>query len=262
MDAGPVQGTHSHHEALAFNYYSQGRELIVDSGLNTYSHGPARDYFQSTLAHNTIAVDGKDQAAGTVRPGLTATGAGWAYQSGVATVYSGVTHRRSVLLLAKDLVLVADSVTGTATHTYDQLWHLFPGAHTRADGLRSRVFDPVDQPALDIVQADLGGPTTALSWYGSLNPMQGWYSDRYGKAVPIHVADYRTQAASAVYLTLIASGPYAGRSLHVAGTIAGGTVDSGVCVEGFGAASVHIEHQAAAGETVAVTSSPECAHVG
>lgn len=223
MDAGPVQGTHSHHEALAINYYSQGRELIVDSGLNTYARGPARDYFQSTLAHNTITVDGRDQGAGPIRAGLTTTGEGWAYQSGVASVHSGVTHRRSVLLLAKDLVLVADSVTGAAAHTYDQLWHLFPGAHTQVDGLRWRVFDQVDQPALDIVQAELGRPVDALSWYGSLNPMQGWYSDRYGQAVPIHVAGYRTRASSAVYLTLLASGPYAGRSLGVTGTIAGGT---------------------------------------
>jgi hypothetical protein len=261
MDAGPPQTAHSHHEALAFDYYSHGRELIVDSGLDTYSLGQAFSYFHSSTAHNTVVVDGKDSDSGPVRPGLTLAGDGWAYQSGVASVYPGVTHRRSVLLLARDLVLVADAVSSDRPHSFEQLWHLFPGAHVVDTGTLTEVFDENDNPALDLRQASLTTPTELHRYYGELNPMQGWYSAEYGKTEPNHVAGYRTTGTGAVYLTLIASGPYAGRGPDVSGAITGGDVSAEVCVDGYGGASVHIGRQAEPGESVAVTRKPECADV-
>ena len=272
MDVGPPQSKHSHHEALAFNYYSHGRELLVDSGLDTYSSGQAFDYFHGTTAHNTIVVDGKDQSAGPVAPGLTTTGDGWAYQSGVASVYPGVTHRRSVLLLGRDLVLVADAVSGDRSHGFEQLWHIFPGAHVVDDGLHTKVFDGHDNAVLDLRQANTATSVAGRRYYGQVNPLQGWYSSEYGRTEPNHVAGYHADGTSAVFVTLIASGPYAGRPAAVSGAIAGGDVTADICVDGYGAASVHIGRQAGTGETVSVDRVPraagsnvdsksECAHV-
>jgi hypothetical protein len=261
MDVGPPQTKHSHHEALAFNYYSHGRELLVDSGLNTYSSGQAFNYFHGTAAHNTIVVDGKDQVGGSVRSALTTVADGWAYQSGLASVYPGVTHRRSVLLLARDLVLVADTVSSDRSHEFEQLWHIFPGAHVVAEGLHTKVFDDHDNPAMDIRQASGTAPVQARRYYGQLSPMQGWYSAEYGRTEPNHVAGYQTVGTGAGFVTLIASGPYAGRAGGVSGTVAAGEVSAHVCVEGYGGALIHIGHLADVGETVTVNKEPECANV-
>jgi hypothetical protein len=261
MDVGPPQTKHAHHEALAFNYYSSGRELLVDSGLDTYSAGQAFDYFHGTSAHNTVVVDGKDQVAGPVQPGLTAARDGWAYQSGVASVYPGVTHRRSVLLLTRDVVLVADSISGDRPHSFEQLWHLFPGAHVVDDGLLTKVFDGHDNAMLDIRQAAGIAPVQARRYHGALDPMQGWFSAEFGRAEPNHVAGFRVDGASAVYLTLITSGPYAGHDASVAGNLNGRDVTANVCVDGYGAASVHIGALAGPGETVTVNREVKCPDV-
>jgi hypothetical protein len=61
------------------------------------------------------------------------------------------------------------------------------------------------------------------------------------------------------FLTLIASGPYAGHDARVSGAFAGGDVSADVCVDGYGAATVHIGHQADPGETVSVERKSGCA---
>jgi hypothetical protein len=257
MDVGPLVSDHSHEEALAFTYYSHGRELLPDSGLNTYAFGTARDFFHGTSAHNTITVDGRDQDGGPVRAGLTTTGPTWAYQSGVAEVYRGVTHRRSVVLLARDVVLVVDNVTSNRSHEYEQLWHMFEGARVLADSGKAQAFNEFDNPALTIVQSSTETESTLRSHYGEKSPMQGWISTKYGEARPNHVLGYVKKGSTAQYFTLITSGQYAGQTATVSGTGGAGDLTADVCVGSF-AAHVQIGKQAAAGEHVSVTEHEGC----
>ncbi|HMY50867.1 MAG TPA: alginate lyase family protein [Rhodocyclaceae bacterium] len=66
-DAGPLGlggiAAHGHADALSFTLSMDGREFLVDPGTGTY-HGPRawRDGFRSTALHNTLTVDGEDQA--------------------------------------------------------------------------------------------------------------------------------------------------------------------------------------------------------
>ncbi len=251
LDVGPQTSPHAQVEALAFDYYSHGRELITDSGLDTYVPGTAFDYFHNATAHNTVVVDGQNQGSGPVRSGLTATGPTWAYQSGSASVYPGVTQRRAVLLLSRDLVLVVDLAGAQQEHRYNQLWHLFPGAHVVADGTRVDVYDDRDAPTLRIVQADMALPLGVVDHFGEMNPMQGWYSDQYGHVERVHVADYGTQGLQAAYVTVLASGPYAGRAVTARAQVVGEGVTATVCAGGY-AATVVIGHLAAVGESVTV----------
>ncbi len=48
-------------------------------------------------------------------------------------------------------------------------------------------------------------------WYGSKRPLQGWYSERYGKRVANHALEYKTSGHDALYATLITSGERAGQ---------------------------------------------------
>jgi hypothetical protein len=52
---------HAHCDLLSPVLWVEGQPLLVDSGTYTY-HGPWRDYFRLTPAHNTVMIDGREQA--------------------------------------------------------------------------------------------------------------------------------------------------------------------------------------------------------
>jgi hypothetical protein len=53
---------HAHCDLLSFVLWISGQPLLVDSGTYTY-HGPWRDYFRLTAAHNTVMIDDCEQAS-------------------------------------------------------------------------------------------------------------------------------------------------------------------------------------------------------
>jgi len=55
-------GGHSHNDKLSFDYVYNGEDIITDIGTFTYTALPVlRDKFRSTLAHNTVNIDGLEQ---------------------------------------------------------------------------------------------------------------------------------------------------------------------------------------------------------
>ncbi len=66
IDAGPfglVGAGHSHSDTLSLIVSDGLEELLVDAGTFTYVADPAwRNWFRSSAAHNTLSVDGLDQA--------------------------------------------------------------------------------------------------------------------------------------------------------------------------------------------------------
>ena len=62
MDAGPTGGFHGHYDLLSFELYGYGKPLIADPGLVRYDDSADRAWVVSTLAHNTISVDGLSHA--------------------------------------------------------------------------------------------------------------------------------------------------------------------------------------------------------
>lgn len=65
-DAGPLgpdyQPGHGHADLFSFELSLYGTRVIVDSGVATYERGSLRDYCRSTRAHNTVEIEGQDQA--------------------------------------------------------------------------------------------------------------------------------------------------------------------------------------------------------
>jgi hypothetical protein len=136
---GTQSGGHSHADALSVCLQSQGRSLLLDPGTFEYvGEGGARDLFRGTAMHNTLRVDGMNQAE-------TAAPFSWkqltqskveqwiqgesfdllvATHDGYERLVSPVIHRRWVLSLKNGMYLVRDVAEGQGQHQLDISWHL------------------------------------------------------------------------------------------------------------------------------------------
>ena len=60
---GPdYQPGHAHGDLFAFEMSVRGQRVFTDSGIASYVAGPTRKWTRSTAAHNTLEVEGEDQA--------------------------------------------------------------------------------------------------------------------------------------------------------------------------------------------------------
>jgi hypothetical protein len=213
FNAGTYRTSHSDLDALGITMYSNGSTVLPTSGLYTYTEEPGLEYFHGTRSHNTVVVDGKDQAQGSAETGSHGSAAGSTWASGVSRLYAGVTHHRTVVILRQGLVLVLDELSSSVSHQYSQTWHLGPSAIPSASGMNVTA-TAAGKPVLGITQASPAG-MTLQSFYGATNPLQGWYSSSYGSKVPSWALQYTRSATSAVFATLLAAGPYAAQPATV-----------------------------------------------
>jgi len=155
VDAGP-QGVgrsgHGHADALSLRLSMHGRRWLVDSGTGVYiSKDPAdRNTFRGTGAHNTMRVDGMDQAVAdepfswthipTTQAENWIAGKTFTYfvgsHNGYARLADPVVHRRHVLNLnlkpAGGLWLVRDIALGQSEHELELRWHFAPDLEVRS----------------------------------------------------------------------------------------------------------------------------------
>jgi len=258
FNVGPYRTSHSHLDGLSLVYASAGKALLVDSGLFAYEDGPGVEFFRSTPAHNTVVVDGADQAPGSEVAGATLTGDTWVYQSGSNNLYDGVVHRRGVLLVRRDLALVFDQLDSAVAHEYAQTWHFRPEASVVADATAATASDETNNPEIIVAQA-LSEGLRVETVRGGTAPKQGWYSAVYGQQTENTVATFYATGTSATFITLIASGSLV-RTIPTARLATGSSAfELSVCRREAGVAlDVIVSGLANAGETVGVTPSGSC----
>ncbi|MGB0013872.1 MAG: alginate lyase family protein [Candidatus Sulfotelmatobacter sp.] len=144
IDAGPLgagSGGHGHADALSVCLVRDGRNLLIDPGTFEYvgdSDGRARG--RSTGAHNTMQVDGLDQAEGTgpfswknpprVKVEQWINGQQFdlfqGSHDGYSRLPSPVIHRRWVFHRKEKFWLVRDIAEGSGTHQLEIAWHIGP----------------------------------------------------------------------------------------------------------------------------------------
>jgi len=215
FDVGQYRTNHSHYDALMMHLHAGGLTVLPDSGLYSYEEGADHDYFYGTSAHNTVVVDGLDQAEGTAHPGETIQQDGWIYQSGFHNLYDGVVHRRAVLMLDRELVLVVDELDSADPHTYTQTWHLFPTAsEVQGDATMVTVVDEDGSDMMRIHQSSHDLPEFEIL-YGQEDPVQGWYSDAYEEKVANYAIEYTLDEAHSHFATLFATGAWSQEEAHV-----------------------------------------------
>jgi len=191
IDHGPLgmppSYGHGHADALSIIVTANGSDLLLDPGTYAYNRGAAwRRYFRSTRAHNTVTVDGLDQAVQEAafmwsHPYETRLFASNDSQTDVVARilmrHNGyrrinVIHWRAVLLKRNGLVVVWDRLEGQGEHEFELNWHLGleplnigAGADELAFGNDYRI----------VVQ---GGRSSLHK--GEIDPPSGWQSHRYG----------------------------------------------------------------------------------
>jgi hypothetical protein len=133
---GPWAGGHSHSDTLSIVARLHGEDVLVDAGTYTYvSDTAARNWFRGSAAHNTVRVDGRDQAE-------PAGPFGWRSKPEVrvldcvsepgvdridAILRSGqFTHRRRIVFFKqRGIVFVGDEISGAeGEHEIESFWHL------------------------------------------------------------------------------------------------------------------------------------------
>ncbi len=142
IDAGP-QGTgrsgHGHADALSVSVAMDGRRWLIDPGTYCYMCDE-RDRFRGTGAHNTLSVDGLDQAvpdgpfAWTSIPDVHCerwiAGKTFTLFEGNHTGYmrlaDPVLHRRCIFYLHDAFWIIRDVVEGREEHRLEINWHFAP----------------------------------------------------------------------------------------------------------------------------------------
>lgn len=145
FDTGP-QGLHGcghgHADALSIVCAAPEQDWLMDPGTYVYTaSGEWREAFRGTRAHNTVVVDGVDQAVPVdffkwreiPRPRLES----WltspsldvavASHDGYLRLPLGVLHRRRVVFCKPHFWLVTDELNGRGQHTAEFLFHFPPG---------------------------------------------------------------------------------------------------------------------------------------
>lgn len=199
---------HGHADCLSVVLWLRGQPVLVDSGFYCYNANPEWEaHFRKTRAHNTLEVDGTDQAVhvskmawcrtytATLHGWNTTTRGAWAQGShdGYGRLPSPARHQRTIHLRHLGYAAILDIVEGIGRNDVALHFHFAPGeALLRANECR----------------ADLQG-RAALSWFSPISldasltngngtaPTSGWIAASLEVAV---AAPYLRLDASAVQL--------------------------------------------------------------
>jgi hypothetical protein len=199
---GYLNGGHAHADALSLTLAVAGVPFLVDPGTGNYTVDVAlRDRLRSSQMHNTLVIDGRSQS--TVRGPFSWTSTAntqvrsWRthdvfdYFEGEHDGYHPLSHRRHVLMLRGDMLVVADLVRGTGDHTAAVHWHIDPlwTVKTGGAGAAFATFPSggaqcqlaVPEGHIEQFSAD---PGTGLGWhapiYGSVEPLTSLRITRRG----------------------------------------------------------------------------------
>jgi hypothetical protein len=183
---------HGHSDALSITLSVNNKEIIVDPGTYRYHGRPEfRKYFKSTRAHNTITIDGMDQA-------VQETGFIWsrpytseliksekidggyfiqACHNGYLRLKEPLVHWRSIVYLGKRKFIIKDSFSGNGVHLFEINYHLHPNAEVTQE---DSGWWKINNQGAEIYIGFLDKKKLFTFAKGQKDPLLGWYSTSYG----------------------------------------------------------------------------------
>jgi hypothetical protein len=189
---------HAHADALSVEVRYDSVDILADPGTYCYHGEPEwRAYFRSTIAHNTVELDGQNQSRDG-GPFLWLSHANgreldvadlgditeWtAEHDGYLSLHPPARHRRTVQLdLASRSIAIVDQIDG-GNHDLRLAFHLGPDVEAELDGTSALLSWPgAATPGSARLELPCG-----LKWTlhrGETSPILGWYSAGFGYRVP------------------------------------------------------------------------------
>jgi len=196
LRCGPFVYGHPHADLLSIDLCAYGRPLLGEAGKYTYNECTDRRYVKGTAGHNTIVIDGVDQAEYLTRMRFKETPLfrlnRWmttetdafvdAEHDGYHRLGGQVSHRRQLLMVEGNWYAVIDRITGTGNRDIEQYWHLDSTAVSLDPAtLEARTLDK-GRPNLRVI------PVVHHTVKAEL--LDDWISERYGAKKPSKTLRY------------------------------------------------------------------------
>ncbi|HVI10161.1 MAG TPA: alginate lyase family protein, partial [Candidatus Binatia bacterium] len=223
IDAGPLgahSGGHGHADALSICLARDGESVLIDPGTFEYVGASGeRARLRGTGAHNTLRVDGRDQAdaAGPfswqdfpqVRVEQWIRGRAFDLFCGSHDGYKRLTepvvHRRFVFHKNGEFYLVRDVAEGRGRHDLELAWHIDPAFSRASESL----FFSGEKSSLTFI------PAMDCGW--SADVVREDWSPAYGLAEPASVVRFSARAELPAELATVVS--VEGKSPAASGTL-------------------------------------------
>jgi hypothetical protein len=202
LDAAPLgylsMAAHGHSDALSIIMNINGYCIFVDPG--TYSYHVSkdwRDYFVSTMAHNTVCIDGRNQANHVgdtmwldhYKCHIVSQSISGSLESVKAehNGYKKTKHTREILynkpesyFIIQDEIFISDGNDLECT----LLYHIHPDI--KIEKTAPNVFLLTHQSGIRLSVSIENFAVYSLT-KGQMNPVLGWYSDSFMQKVPTNV---------------------------------------------------------------------------
>jgi hypothetical protein len=189
---------HGHADALSVILNWSNTPVLIDVGSGQYNGDQnIRNYFRSTIAHNTIEVNGRDQArhlgpflweksyetvltAASAEPELTAEASHDGYRHEF-----GVSHSRKIVWHSERQLRITDSLSGGSGLPFRGAFHL---------GECQSIIC-----ADNLLECDFGSfffrirfpeDLAVALFHGCETPFFGWRTQVYGRWTPIHAVQF------------------------------------------------------------------------
>ena len=200
---GPFRAGHTHSDSLSVAVRRGDKDVLIDPGTFNYSDPEWRDWFRASAAHNTVRVDGLNQAQ-TLGPFAWAGKPEVKIQEWISTPdwdyldascrydRQPFTHRRR-LLVHKDRgwLVILDDVEGSGEHTVEQFWHCAGPV-----SMRSNHAYKLGEEACLLLDASM-----------EVETQDGWRSPVYGLKLPSQRIVARRKTALPVTFAAALAGP-------------------------------------------------------
>jgi hypothetical protein len=208
FDAGTLGylslAAHGHADALSVSVSLGDAELVVDPGTGSYfRRHEVRGAFRGTGFHATAQVDTSDQSSPGgpflwwrhARSRFTEIrledGVAAGEHDGYEALADPVRHRRAVIALEEDRIVVYDRLDASESHAVSLHWPLHPELVADICGPGELRAERADGVGLELVVAASTDGSISVA-RGEESPFAGWWSPRLEQVVPAPLVRWET----------------------------------------------------------------------
>ena len=203
VDGG--KGNHAHPDDNSIVVMADGQYLLVDPLYGSYSSSSVVSWLKSTLGHNTVTMNGKNQysnSSSSARGSIDRweTNSKYDFSAGnTPNTPDASTYRRSIFFLRNKFWLVNDYIIpkNDKSNKYVQAWHFLPEAGITMDDSTKTTSTNIDGVNIKVIPV-------MPEEYTSSKIKQGYYSEGQGSISNADYTEYeQNTTGTAVFNTVL-----------------------------------------------------------